>query len=723
MTTKKKTAISIVVIICMIISLAVPLAYFISRGQKAIIAEAFVKEMSDDITTQTLDSLQNEMSTEMVEQLINQILTEEKMNQLVTDSMSKQLKEGDSNELTVILKEYIKEQVKRYTSVFTKEQTEAIQNMIQDTLYLELNNLEVNNISDALMAKIEANIRKSFTGELKQYIDDSIATMDLTTLKERLNIEAVVNQVISDQKIIDQSDITALKETILQELEKSTETPKKGIDYFTEEDIRSIEEGAADIAVNQINSALTVIKEDVSTLKSNVSSIESSINSLNSQLTALKGTGSETFSLADAQNSITTINTSITEINSTVETIGNAINVHNSWLHRVTAKNGTIDSVENVDTSNMTIAEFVGILSGNQKEYTTAIQQLNIMLLDLEKELADTNATFSQQIATVNQSITDLSNHVDASDEKLQAEITKNVAALGQQITETADNLNQTISDTKTELSSDISAISGRLQESMINLNDTITGNQDAVNQMFEDYKEAYEKYTNDRTEANAKALEDAKAALEQSLTDYADNLKELDGVVSELDVDTQTKIVKITGSIQGVMNSLDQSNADLTAVISSLSNSSTEAQKSLEVAIEEVSTRLEESLQDIDSTMKSDKQELTDSISNVNDRLAAADTWATNITLSLETGSNTASMICRESDVSNGYVWKIYGTDFGLNLTETSDVMISWNINTPDISPKYTLLDGELDIRIETDEVTLLTSDLVLDVVHVETR
>ena len=113
MTTKKKTAISIVVIICMIISLAVPLAYFISRGQKAIIAEAFVKEMSDDITTQTLDSLQNEMSTEMVEQLINQILTEEKMNQLVTDSMSKQLKEGDSNELTVILKEYIKEQVKR----------------------------------------------------------------------------------------------------------------------------------------------------------------------------------------------------------------------------------------------------------------------------------------------------------------------------------------------------------------------------------------------------------------------------------------------------------------------------------------------------------------------------------------------------------------------------------------------------------------------------------
>lgn len=465
--------------------------------------------------------------------------------------------------------------------------------MIKSAVKGAVGNTDVSQLSDddvaAIQSTVEKNIQSSLQNTITKYIKGNDVTLSPQTIEQitkQLNVTKTVKDVLKNtDTVVKEKELTKIQNDIIKQVEKNVKTPVKGTDYFTSAEISEIESSSAKKAAESVASDIKGVKDSVNSITSNINSMQSQITSLSSQIKDSQKESSSNLDnkMATVQQSVTNINEQIKQINQNADDLGGKINVKNAFLRRITAKKGSIDKAEVVDTSDMTIAQFVGVLSGNEKEYTKAINQLSYAVTQIENIIGENFKSLSDECASLSQTI-------DANGDKI------------------------------TTLQEALNAESQKRESAITDIKGSIADNMSDVQEKLDAYKKASQAYADDQSESNRTALEDAKQALQDSLNAYKGNLDSLSDTVDGLDNATQKKVADINQQIADALDALNAGDSSLDEKITQLSGSTTSLTDALQKAIDK---EIQDRKDQIDQTKKELGDSINDQIKNVNDKMS----------------------------------------------------------------------------------------------------
>lgn len=589
-----------------------------NTGQRAVLAEAFVDRVSQKVTDQLDSDVTSQIADKVMTEKMDSVITPEYIKQLLDENVGGAL----SEEQKVQVQKQIKESVTQVLTTsaadekfLSDEQKKQVKKMIKSAISTRLADKDVNSLTDADIDSLRTDIEADLGETLKDSLTTMLGSTDITfskgtldKIEKSLNVTSVVKEVLKNSDtVVKEKELKTIQNNIVKTVQESVKTPVKGTDYMTADEIASIESGAASKAADKVSGDISSVKTSVATLGSNVNLLQTQISTLSSQIkdnsskseTSLEQKIDDTKNelnqkiddeskknAAALQASVLNINQSITTINETADELGGKIEVRNSFLRRITAKNGSIDKAEVVDTSNMTIAEFVGVLSGNEKEYTTAINQLSYSVEQIKKLIGENFKTLSDECASLSASI-------DAN----------------------GDNI--------TTLTEALAAESQQREEAITNVKGTIESNISDVQKKLDNYKKASQDYADDQSEANKTALADAKQALEDSLNSYKGNLDNLSTQVDGLDNATKSKISNINEQIAAALESIESGDNTLDEKIGQLTESTTSLTDALQKAIEKEASDRESSDQQVRVDLGNS---INEKINDVNEKMSAVE-------------------------------------------------------------------------------------------------
>lgn len=600
-----------------------------NTGQRAVLAEAFVDRVSNKVTDQLDSDVTSQIADKVMTEKMDSVITPEYIKQLLDENVGGAL----SDEQKVQVQKQIKESVTQVLTTsaaderfLSDEQQAQVKKMIKSAISTRLANKDVNSLTDADIDSLRADIEADLGETLKDSLTTMLGSTDITfskgtldKIEKSLNVTSVVKEVLKNSDtVVKEKELKTIQNDIVKTVQQSVKTPVKGTDYMTADEIASIESGAASKAADKVSGDISSVKTSVATLESNVNLLQTQISTLSSQIkdnTSKSDTSLEQKidqskqdsdkkiddtknelnqkindeskkNAAALQASVLNINQSITTINETANELGGKIDVRNSFLRRITSQNGSISKAEVVDTSNMSIAEYVGVISGNEKEYTSAINQLAYLVDQIDKKIGENFKSLSKECASLSASI-------DAN----------------------GDNI--------TSLSEALELESQRRQKAIEGLQTSVSQDMTDVRSKLESYKSASEAYANEQSDENKKALDAAKKELEKSLTDYKGNLNDLSSQVNGIDNATQGKIDNINEQIQAALDSIANGDGALEEKITSLSGSTSEFITSLQQTVrQETTDRI-----NADIELKEElNKNIQSGIQGVNDAMTALD-------------------------------------------------------------------------------------------------
>lgn len=569
-----------------------------NTGQKAVLADAFVDKVSSQVSDQMDQDMTSQIAEKAIEKKIEEIVTPEKISEVVSKSVNTDLTDSQADAIAKTVQQNVLKSlnVSDYANMETLSagQKKQVKQMIKSSINNSVSGKDVNALTQDDVADIQNTITQNLQGSLKTSVLDIIKSNSFTLsdgtiekIESNLDISGEVKKVLKETNtVVKEKDLVKLQKEIVNTVKESVKTPVKGVDYLTQAEIDSIQNSAAKSATDQVTAQINGVKQNVTQISSNVSIMQSQISALSDQIKNAKADSNTESQLASIQTSINTVNQQIKTINQNADDLGGKIEVRNSFLRRITAKNGSIDKAEVVDTSNMTIAEFVGVLSGNEKEYTTAINQLSYSVEQIKKLIGENFKTLSDECASLSASI-------DAN----------------------GDNI--------TTLTEALAAESQQREEAITNVKGTIESNISDVQKKLDNYKKASQDYADDQSEANKTALADAKQALEDSLNSYKGNLDNLSTQVDGLDNATKSKISNINEQIAAALESIESGDNTLDEKIGQLTESTTSLTDALQKAIEKEASDRESSDQQVRVDLGNS---INEKINDVNEKMSAVE-------------------------------------------------------------------------------------------------
>lgn len=360
-------------------------------GDAVLITPDRIQRISDDVSKQVLDTLGTDVLADMVGESVLKELTRDKIYEAIVSD-----KEGMRDFIAELLKEQ-----GISGGVLTDGQKEYIQDAVRKALQVSLTDISVSQfLTDEEKRRLEEQLKKELADTVRSQIQNSsyqLTAQELEKLKKALDLESLINGKVDT---VTKQQLDKLKSDILADLKKSIKTPVKGVDYFTEADIKSIQKKV-------LSEANKEMLKQIQSLTAKINEVKSSVSTLTKQIKDLEKLDKEkSADIKELKSSVTEINSSIQHINSVTEMLAESITVSGSNLEKVTGSGSEIRSSK-VSTGNMTIAEFVDILAGNDNVYTGAIQELNKIIKQLKEENAKQDESFDKSIKELEGSLDD----------------------------------------------------------------------------------------------------------------------------------------------------------------------------------------------------------------------------------------------------------------------------------------------------------------------------
>lgn len=374
------------------------------EGEAVRITPERIQQISDDVSERVLNTLEADILAERIQKAVAEQLKGDKIYELLSDE------DFDGNiKITAVGEEELRDMITALLAELgisgdgglTPEQKKYIRLAVEEALEDALSQV---NVTQQLTAeekqRMEDRIRQELSETLKMYIQSSshgMTQQDLERLKNALHVESMIQGSV--EKITKQQ-LETMKKNIIASIKKSIKTPVKGVDYFTDADIKLIQKKVLQAANKELLS-------QIEKLTAKISEVQSSVNTLTQQVQALKTLDQQKSSdIQKLQTSITNINQSIQHINSVTEQLSNAIMISGNNLEKVTGSGSEIQSSQ-VSTGNLTIAQFVDILAGNDQIYTRAIQELNRIVKQLKDENIKQDENFDKAVKDLEHSLDD----------------------------------------------------------------------------------------------------------------------------------------------------------------------------------------------------------------------------------------------------------------------------------------------------------------------------
>lgn len=398
-------------------------------GEAIRITPERIEQISDDVSDRVLDTLSTDLLADRIRKAVSEQLKGEKLYEILSDGDVEVVAVGEE-ELRDVITVLLADLGITGDGMLTEEQKKYIRLAVDKALQDALAQISVSQLlTDEERQRLEERLKQELSETLKVQIQNSsyqLTDQDLEKLKQSLHVESMIQGAV--EKITKQQ-LEALKAGIIASVKKSIKTPVKGVDYFTEADIKAIQNRVLKAANKEILS-------QIEKMTAQISEVKSSVNMLTKQVTELKTLDKEkNADIKKLQTSITNINNSIQHINSVTKELAEAITVSGSNLEKATGSGSEIQSA-GVSAANLTIAEFVDILAGNDQVYTGAIQELTRIV----KQLKDEN---SKQDENFDKAVKDLENSLDDNGKALE----ETKAALEKSDQELKDQLDQQSED------------------------------------------------------------------------------------------------------------------------------------------------------------------------------------------------------------------------------------------------------------------------------------
>ena len=350
-----------------------------------------IERISDDVSQRVLDTLSTDLLTDRIRDAVTKELSKDKIYEILSGSDIEVAAVGEE-ELKDLITVILTDLGISTDRTFTEEQKKYIRLAVDDALAEALAQINLSQpLSPDIQNQIEERLRRELSGMLKTQIQNStyhLSSQDLEDLKRSLQIEQLITGAV-DQ--ITKQQLETLRANIISSVKKSVKTPVKGVDYFTEADIQSMQ-------TKILKEANKETLKQIETLASKIKEVQTSVSTLTRQVKELQTLDQkQSQDLNKLQASITNINTSIRHINSVTTQLTEAITISSSHLEKVSGSGSEIHATP-IATSNLTIAEFVDILAGNDQVYTGAIQQLNKMVKQLKDENVKQDQAFDKSV-------------------------------------------------------------------------------------------------------------------------------------------------------------------------------------------------------------------------------------------------------------------------------------------------------------------------------------
>lgn len=397
------------------------------EGEAVRITPERIQQISDDVSERVLNTLEADILAERIQKAVAEQLKGDKIYELLSDE------DFDGNiKITAVGEEELRDMITALLAELgisgdgglTPEQKKYIRLAVEEALKDALAQTSVaQQLTAEEKQRMEDRIRQELSETLKMYIQSSsygMTQQDLERLKNALHVESMIQGSV--EKITKQQ-LEAMKKNIIASIKKSIKTPVKGVDYFTDADMKLIQKKVLQAANKELFS-------QIEKLTAKISEVQSSVNTLTQQVQALKTLDQQKSSdIQKLQTSITNINQSIQHINSVTEQLSNAIMISGNNLEKVTGSGSEIQSSQ-VSTGNLTIAQFVDILAGNDQIYTRAIQELNRIVKQLKDENIKQDENFDKAVKDLEHSLDDNGKAL----EDTKAELEKNDQELKNQL-------------------------------------------------------------------------------------------------------------------------------------------------------------------------------------------------------------------------------------------------------------------------------------------------
>ncbi|MDE6970935.1 MAG: hypothetical protein K2P69_14435, partial [Eubacterium sp.] len=402
-------------------------------------------QISDEVTDRVLDTLNKDILADRIHKAVEEQLKGETIYEILSDGDVKVTAVGE-DELRDVIAILLEESGISGDGILTDDQKEYIRLAVGQALEDALLQISVSQLlTDEERERLENQLKRELTETLKAQIQNSTGQLtgrELEQLKNALNIERLIQGEVDK---ITKQQMQTLKAQILASIKK----PVKGVDYFTDADIRLIQDRVLKAAKKELFSQLEKLTRQISEVKT-------SVNTLTSQVKELKALDKEkTADIKKLQTSITTINNSIQHIHTVTEQLAEAITVSGRHLEKVTGSGSEIRA-ESVSDRNLTIAEFVDILAGNDQIYTGAIRELNKIVKQLKDENIKQDENFERAVSQLEHSLNDNGKALEdakaaleKSDQELKNQLQKSDQELRDQLEKDSDSLTQKLEEEK----------------------------------------------------------------------------------------------------------------------------------------------------------------------------------------------------------------------------------------------------------------------------------
>lgn len=370
------------------------------NGEAVRITPDRIERISSDVSEQVLDTLRADILADMVGDAVTKELTKEKIYKIASENGIEMTAIGDED-LKAVIKELLAEMAVSGDGVLEDGQKKIIQRAVDEALQETLADMDISGgLSGTDRQQIEESLKRELSEMIRNQIQNSsyqFSDQDMERLKRSLNLQSLVNGTVNTAM---KQQLEKMKSDILASVKKSVKTPVKGKDYFTDADIRSIQDKV-------LKTANKELAKQIQSVTSKISEVKSSVSTLAEQVGELKTLDKKKSAELDKlQESITKINTSIQHINEVTEQLTAAITVSGSNLEKVTGSGSDIKSSK-VSASDLTIAQFVDILAGNGQVYTGAIQELNKIIGQLKDENTKQDEEFDKSLKELESSLGD----------------------------------------------------------------------------------------------------------------------------------------------------------------------------------------------------------------------------------------------------------------------------------------------------------------------------
>lgn len=411
--------------------------YSSSKHVAVVMADDYIQEVAGEVSDAVVNTLSESTVRKMIDKCVVEQFNQEEISKIITNAIDGGMTATEVDNLAETIQTHLSKMDMDESILFSDAQKNYINtqayNIANDVLSgITLNGSFSDSDYSALANKVQQLVVRNIDFEKILSEQGYYGGSSATTVQNLVNTPAFESALqdaiksatagsgIGGTAAVNNVQLTSIKNEILRTVQagvkngrdgadgrqgaqgaqgltgaagkdgKDGVTPTKGVDYFTQAEIASIESAAATKAGDVVNTKIQNVTNQLTTNESSLKNLVTQVTNLKTDVTNVtnKVTSAGVTSSDDINRlnqSISSINSNINAIESNANSLKNSVRVKKTSLSVLQADG----SEKIVDTTGMAMADFVDLLAGNNGTFTNVLGTYGNQITTIQAAIGD----------------------------------------------------------------------------------------------------------------------------------------------------------------------------------------------------------------------------------------------------------------------------------------------------------------------------------------------